>query len=149
KVEAVAQVTKTGYLYLFERRNGRPLFPIEEKSVPASDIPGERTAATQPVPVKPPPFSRQSVSEVDLTDISPEIHEEVLAQFRTYCSGFAFTPPTLRGTIVAPGLHGGATWSGASFDPTTGVLYVNSNDQPNVIKLTERQDGGAEHYRAT
>jgi quinoprotein glucose dehydrogenase len=149
KVEAVAQVTKTGYLYLFERRTGRPLFPIEEKSVPASDVPGERTAATQPVPVKPPPFSRQSVSEADLTDISPEIHAQVLAQFRTYCSGSPFTPPTLRGTIVAPGLHGGATWSGASFDPTTGLLYVNSNDQPNVIKLSERQSDGAERYRAT
>jgi quinoprotein glucose dehydrogenase len=149
KIEAVAQVTKTGYVYLFERRTGRTLFPIEERSAPASDIPGERTAPTQPVPVKPPPFSRQSVSEADLTDISPEIHDEVLARFRSYCCGSAFTPPTLRGTIAAPGLHGGATWSGASVDPTTGVLYVNSNDQPNLIAMVERPDGGAERFHST
>jgi quinoprotein glucose dehydrogenase len=149
KVEAVAQVTKTGYVYLFERRTGRPLFPIEERRVPASDVAGEQTAATQPIPVKPPPFSRQFVGEADLTDISSEVHSEVLARFRTYRSGFNFTPPSLQGTIVVPGLHGGATWSGASFDPTTGVLYVNSNDQPNVITLMERPIGSPERYGPT
>jgi quinoprotein glucose dehydrogenase len=149
KVEAVAQVTKTGYVYLFERRTGRTLFPIVERAVPASDVPGEQTAATQPIPVKPPPFSRQFVGEGDLTDISPEAHAEVLARFATYRSGFNFTPPSLQGTIVVPGLHGGATWSGASFDPTTGILYVNSNDQPNLITLAERPAGNFERYGPT
>jgi quinoprotein glucose dehydrogenase len=149
KVDAVAQVTKTGYVYLFERRTGRPLFPIEERPVPASDIPGEQTPATQPIPVKPLPFSRQFIAETDLTDISPEAQAEVLERFRTYRAEAAFAPPSLRGTIVAPGLHAGATWSGASFDPTTGVLYVNSNDQPNVITLVERAAGSPERYVAT
>ena len=149
RVEAVAQVTKTGYVYLFERRTGRPLFPIEERPSPASDIPGEYTASSQPIPTKPPALSRQFMEEADVTDISPEAHAEVLERFRRYRSGQAFTPPSLQGTVVVPGLHGGATWSGASFDPTTGVLYVNSNDQPNVITLEERAAGNSERYAAT
>src|SRR6185295_1407821 len=102
-----------------------------------SDIPGELAAATQPFPVKPRPFCRQLIEETDLTDISPEAHEEVLERFRTYHGSVAFTPPSTNSTLVVPGFHGGATWSGASFDPTTGILYVNSNEQPNVLRLIE------------
>jgi quinoprotein glucose dehydrogenase len=149
KVEAVAQVTKTGYVYLFKRRDGRPIFPIEERPVPVSDVLGEKTAPTQPIPVKPPPFSRQFVGEADLTDISPEAHADVLGRFGAYRSGLAFTPPSLRGTIVVPGLHGGATWSGASFDPTSGLLYVNSNDQPNLVTLVERAADSPERFGPT
>jgi quinoprotein glucose dehydrogenase len=149
RVEAVAQVTKTGYVYLFNRQTGRPIFPIEERPVPASDVPGEQAARTQPIPSRPPPFSRQFVGEGDLTDVSPEAYAEVLRRFATYRSGPAFTPPSLRGSIAVPGLHGGATWSGASFDPTSGVLYVNSNDQPNIITLLERPAGHPERYRPT
>jgi quinoprotein glucose dehydrogenase len=146
KVDAVAQVTKTGYVFLFNRVDGRPLFPIENRPVPASDIPSEQAARTQPFPVKPPAFCRQSVEESDLSDISPETHEEVVAQFRKYRGGPAFTPPSTNGTITIPGFHGGATWSGASFDPTTGILYVNSNEQPNVIRMIA-DEGAMEPYR--
>ena len=137
KQEAVAQVTKTGFVFLFERVTGKPLFPVEERPVPGSEIPGEQAARTQPFPVKPPPFSRQSIERAELTDISPESHEEVLRRFETFRGSAAFTPPSTNHTLVVPGFHGGATWSGASFDPETGILYVNSNEQPNVARLAE------------
>lgn len=148
KVDAVAQVTKTGYVFLFDRMDGHPLFPIEERPVPGSDLPGEQAACTQPFPVKPPPFAHQSIEESDLSDISPETHAEVLAQFRKYRGGPAFTPPSTNGTIVIPGFHGGATWSGASFDPITGILYINSNEQPNIVHMIA-DDGAMEPYRPT
>jgi quinoprotein glucose dehydrogenase len=147
KVEAVSQVTKTGYVYLFERQTGRPLFPVEDHPVPASDIQGEQAAATQPLPVKPPPFSRQFVGTNDLTDISAQAHDEVAQRSSGFRFGPSFTPPSTQGTVVVPGFHGGATWSGASVDPTTGVLYVNSNEQPNVLTLSKKE--GAEAYVPT
>jgi quinoprotein glucose dehydrogenase len=147
KVDAVAQVTKTGYVFLFDRVDGHPLFAIENRATPASDLPGEQAARTQPFPVKPPPFAQQSIESCDLSDISPETHAEVLAQFHKYRGGPAFTPPSTNGTIVIPGFHGGATWSGASFDPTTGILYVNSNEQPNIVHMIA--DDGPEPYRPT
>ncbi|HVF28434.1 MAG TPA: pyrroloquinoline quinone-dependent dehydrogenase [Pyrinomonadaceae bacterium] len=135
--EAVAQVTKTGYVFLFDRTTGQPLFEIREKAAPQSDVPGEQTAATQVYPVKPPAFVRLGFSEEDVTNISPAARESVLAKMKTMRSGPIFTPPSLRGTIQMPGLHGGATWSGASFDPTTGLLYVNANDMPWQVFLTQ------------
>jgi quinoprotein glucose dehydrogenase len=149
KREAVAQVTKTGFVFLFDRLTGEPLFPVEDRPVPASDLPGEQSAPTQPFPIKPAPFSRQQVTEADLTDTSAEAHEEVLRRFRTYRSGPAFTPPSTNGSIAVPGFHGGATWSGASFNPETGILYVNSNEQPNVITMTETKTNAAEPFKPT
>jgi quinoprotein glucose dehydrogenase len=149
KRDAVAQVTKTGYVFLFDRYTGKPLFPIEERPVPTSDIPDEQSAATQPFPVKPPPFCRQFVGKADLTELSNKTHEEVLSRFRTYRAGPAFTPPSLNGTVVVPGFHGGATWSGAAVDPTTGILYVNSNEQPNVITLAKQNHSSPEPYTPT
>jgi quinoprotein glucose dehydrogenase len=134
-VPAAAQVTKTGYVFLFDRVTGKPLFDIREKPVPASDVPGEQAWPTQPVPVKPPPFSRQQFTEDDITDISPEAYAHVLKRFRELRTGPAHNPPSLQGTVVIPGFHGGATWSGASFDPDTHVLYLNSNNVPNIITL--------------
>jgi quinoprotein glucose dehydrogenase len=145
QVDAVAQVTKTGYVFLFDRETGKPLFDIEERPVPASDVPGEQAAATQPVPVRPPPFSTQSLDESNITDIGPANHASVLARLRAIRSGPAFNPPSKQGTIVVPGFHGGANWSGASFDPTTGVLYVNSNNLVNITTLVETK--GAEKAR--
>jgi quinoprotein glucose dehydrogenase len=136
-VDAVAQVTKTGYVFLFNRETGEPLFEIREVPVPTDGVPGERVWPTQPVPVKPPPFSRTTFTEADVTDISPEARAYVLAQLKNLRAGSGFEPPSLEGTVVVPGFHGGATWSGASFDPTSGVLYVNSNNVPNVIALEE------------
>jgi len=149
KQDTVAQVTNTVFVFLFDRVTGRPSFSVEDRPVPASDIPGEQAAPTQPFPVKPPPFSRQSVTEADLTDISPQAHEEALRLFCLYRSGAAFTPPSTNGTIVIPGFHGGATWSGACFDPTTGLLYVNSNEQPNITRLIQEDGSGREPYRFT
>ena len=149
KVDAAAQVTKTGFVFLFDRLTGQPVFPVEDRPVPASDVPGEQAARTQPFPVKPPPFSRQFVGESDLTDISPEAHEEVTRRFRFYLAGSTCTPPSLKGTIVIPGFHGGATWSGACVDPATGILYVNSNDQPNVTRMVEQEEGSPEAYSHT
>jgi quinoprotein glucose dehydrogenase len=136
-ISAVAQVTKTGYVFLFERETGKPLFDIREQPVPASDIPGERAASSQPIPVKPPPFSVQFLDETNITDIGAANRASVLARLRKIRGGPAFNPPSREGTVVVPGFHGGANWSGASFDPTTGLLYVNSNNIPNITTLVE------------
>ncbi len=139
-VPAAAQVTKTGHVFLFHRETGEPLFDIRETPVPPSDVPGEQAWPTQPIPVRPPPFSRQQFDESDITDISPEAHAAVLKKFRTLRSGPPGTPPSLQGTICLPGFHGGATWSGASFDPQSGLLFVNSNNVPYITKLIATPD---------
>ena len=134
-LEAVAQVTKTGYVFLFDRRSGEPLFPIKEQPVPASDVPGESAWPTQPIPTKPPPFAKQSFTESDVTDIGPANQQHVLERLREIRGGPAFNPPSIQGTVVIPGFLGGATWSGACFDPETGLLYVNANNVPNILAL--------------
>jgi quinoprotein glucose dehydrogenase len=137
RVEAVAQVTKTGYVFLFDRATGKPLFDVKEQPVPPSDVAGESAAATQPVPVKPPPFSVQFLDETNITDIGATNRASVLARLKKIRGGPAFNPPSRQGSVVVPGFHGGANWSGASFDPSTGILYVNSNNVPNIITLVE------------
>jgi quinoprotein glucose dehydrogenase len=146
QVDAVAQVTKTGYVFLFDRETGKPLFDIAEKRVPASDIPGEQASTTQPVPVKPPPFALQFLDETNVTDIGEANRASVLARLGKIRGGPAFNPPSRQGTVVIPGFHGGANWSGASFDPTTGLLYVNSNNVPNIITLAEAEAGDTPRY---
>ena len=141
KIDAAAQVTKTGYVFLFDRETGKPLFDIKDLRVPGSDVPGEQASATQPIPVKPPPFSVQFFDETNVTDIGAANRASVLERLRKIRSGPAFNPPSLRGTVVIPGFHGGANWSGASFDPTTGLLYINSNNVPNIITLAESKPG--------
>lgn len=135
KVEAVAQITKTGYVYVFNRRTGEPLFPIAYRKAPPSPLDGEKLAATQPYPVKPPPFTRQAFTEDMITTRTPEAHKAVLDMFRKLDSNGMFTPPSLRGTILMPGTDGGGEWGGAAFDPETALLYVNSNEQPWVIRM--------------
>ena len=139
-VDAVAQVTKTGYVFLFDRVTGTPLFEIEERPVPQSDLPGEQAWPTQPIPVKPPPFTRQFFGEQELTDISVEAHQNALERHRKLRTGPAFIPPSRQGSLVL-GWIGGASWSGASFDPTTGLLYVNSNSLLRVLKAHEADPG--------
>jgi quinoprotein glucose dehydrogenase len=138
-IDAVAQVTKTGYLFLFDRETGKSLFEIKEHPVPVSEVPGEEAWPTQPIPVKPPPFSAQSLDETNITDIGQANRASVLARLRKVRGGPAFNPPSKQGTVVIPGFHGGANWSGASFDPTTGLLYVNSNNVPNIITLRDTE----------
>ncbi|AMV38460.1 pyrroloquinoline quinone-dependent dehydrogenase [Planctomyces sp. SH-PL62] len=137
KVDAVAQVTKTGYVFLFDRETGKPLFDVEDRPVPASEVAGERASATQPVPVKPPPFAVQTLDESNVTDIGEANRAVVLERLRKLKTGVPFLPPSREGTVVIPGYHGGATWSGASFDPATGRLFVNSNNVPNILTMTE------------
>jgi quinoprotein glucose dehydrogenase len=146
RVDAVAQVTKTGYVFLFDRETGKPLFDVVEQPVPGSDVPGEQASPTQPIPVKPPTFAAQSLDETNVTDIGEANRASVLARIRKVRSGPAFNPPSRQGTVVIPGFHGGANWSGASFDPATGILYVNSNNVPNIITIVESKPGGAPRY---
>lgn len=135
KIDAVAQLTKMGFVFVLDRDTGKPLFPVEERPVPASDVPGEHTSSTQPFPMKPPALSQQIVTEQDLTERTPEAHAFALQWFRTLRTSGLFTPPSFQGTLETPGLHGGANWSGGSFDPATSTLYVNTNDVPYVVKL--------------
>ena len=137
RVDAVAQITKTGFVFLFDRENGRPLFPVEERAVPASTLAGEQAWATQPIPQKPAPFARQAITEADLTTSSPETHAAVLARFRTLRNEGLFTPPSRQGTIVLPGFDGGGEWGGAAVDRATGVLYVNASDVPWIAAMRD------------
>lgn len=129
-VKAVVQVTKQGFAYTFDRVTGEPIWPIEERPVPASDVPGERASPTQPFPTKPPPFERQGITKDDLVDFTPELHAKALSVFEKLRTGPLFTPPSLRGTIVLPGPNGGSNWRGAGVDPESGMLYVPSITQP-------------------
>jgi quinoprotein glucose dehydrogenase len=108
---------KTGFLYVLDRETGAPVWPIEERPVPPSDVPGERAAPTQPFPTRPAPFARQGITEADLIDFTPALRERALAIFRQYRSGPMFTPPSLQGTITMPGVIGGAGWGSTAFDP--------------------------------
>ncbi|HKW39952.1 MAG TPA: PQQ-binding-like beta-propeller repeat protein [Gemmatimonadales bacterium] len=151
RIDAVAQVTKSGHVFVFERETGRPLFPIQFRKYPSSDVEGEVTADSQPLPLVPEPFARQQLTEDMLTDRTPEAHRAVLERFRKVRSGGQFIPVSLQGTIVFPGLDGGAEWGGAAFDPETAMLYVNANEMPWIVSLVERAPvtagtGGRELY---
>jgi quinoprotein glucose dehydrogenase len=137
-IDAVAQVTKSGHLFLFERATGKPLFPIQYRAYPKSDVEGEVTADSQPLPLVPEPFTRQAVTEDMLTERTPEAHRAMLERFRTLRSSGQFVPASLQGTIVFPGLDGGAEWGGAAVDPATSILYVNANEMPWTVSLVER-----------
>ena len=138
--DAVAQVTKMGTLFLLDRETGKPLLPVEDRKVPASDVDGELLAATQPFPVKPKPFARQEVNEDLLTDISPEAHAFALAKFKKLRGGVPFAAPSLQGTIYSPGTLGGALWGGCAFDPSTQRLFVNSSELPSIVTLRDVRD---------
>jgi quinoprotein glucose dehydrogenase len=137
-VDAVAQITKSGFVFVFDRENGRALFPIVERAVPASDLDGEQTWPTQPFPLKPAPFARQSMSEQDLTELTPSAHAAALARFHTLRHDGLFAPPSREGTVVLPGFDGGGEWGGAAVDRVTGVMYVNASDVPWIAAMHER-----------
>lgn len=135
-VDAVAQVTKSGHVFVFNRETGEPLFPIEERLVPPSDLQGESAWPTQPVPQKPAPFARQVFSADEITDVSPESRKAVLDRFVRVRPHTPFMPPSNEGTIIFPGFDGGAEWGGAATDPA-GVLYVNANEMPWILTMVE------------
>jgi quinoprotein glucose dehydrogenase len=137
-VDAVAQITKSGHVFVFERETGKPLFPIEYRAVSTSGAEGESLAATQPFPVKPPAFSRQAFTENMATRRTEAAHAAVLARLRKVRSAGQFEPPSLEGTVVFPGFDGGGEWGGAAFDPDTGLLYVNANEMAWILRLVER-----------
>jgi quinoprotein glucose dehydrogenase len=146
-IPAVAQITKTGFTFVFDRVTGKPLFDIEEAPVPKSETPGEQAWPTQPKPLKPPPYARQSMRRDELTDVTPES--------RAYCGklledaviGDIFTPVGLKPTVLFPGTNGGANWGGASYDPETHTLYVNSMDVGMLYRMTARPAGSLIPFR--
>ena len=137
-VDAVAQITKSAYVFVFDRETGKPLFPIEYRKVPQTDVDGETTAATQPFPLAPPPFARQLLTEDMLTRRTPAAHQAAVEQFRKLRSAGQFVPPSFQGTVIFPGFDGGGEWGGAAFDPATGLLYVNANEMAWILRLIDR-----------
>jgi quinoprotein glucose dehydrogenase len=137
EVAAVAQATKSGHVFVFDRETGEPLFPVEERPYPASDLEGEQTWPTQPLPVRPPPFSRQVLAEDGVTDVSPEGRAAVLERLRQVRSGGQFVPPSTQGTVIYPGFDGGAEWGGSAWDPETRLLYVNANEMAWILEMLE------------
>ena len=138
RVDAVAQITKSGHVFVFERETGKPVFPIEERDVPASEVDGEKLSRKQPVPLKPPAFSRQQLTEEMLTNRTPEANKWAVEQLRKVKSTGQFAPPSFEGSVVFPGYDGGGEWGGAAFDPETGLLYVNANEMAWILKLVQR-----------
>ena len=134
-IKAVAQVSKQGFTYVFDRRTGAPVWPIEERPVPQSTVPGERTHPTQPFPTRPPAYERQGMGEADLIDFTPELKAAAQEAVKEFVIGPLFTPPSEKGTIQMPGWAGGANWAGATFDPETQVLYVPSFTSPIVVQM--------------
>ncbi len=149
KIDAVAQVTKSGHVFVFDRETGESLFPLEEKKYAASDLKGEEAWPTQVFPTLPKPFSRQTFSEKDYTDISLEANAYVRRRMEGVRKGGQYIPPTTEGMLMLPGFDGGAEWGGAGYDPETGVLYVNGNEMPwihQMIDLDEQRTEGARAY---
>jgi len=146
RIKAISQPTKQAWIYAFDRTNGQPIWPIEEKPVPQSDVPGEKTSATQPFPSKPPAFDRQGVSTDDLIDFTPELHKAALDLVTHYKLGPIFTPAVVSrlegplATLMLPSATGGGNWQGGSFDPDTGFLYIFSNTNITQLGLV-RSDG--------
>ncbi len=138
KVEAVAQITKQGFVFVFERETGKPLFDIEEVPVAINGVPGEVLSPTQPRPTKPAPFARQSFKEEEIS-LFAENRNELVEQYRKIRKGW-YDPPSLEGTLIFPGFDGGGEWGGAAFDKETGLLYVNATEMPWVLQLTKEKN---------
>ncbi|MES2304700.1 MAG: PQQ-binding-like beta-propeller repeat protein [Gemmatimonadota bacterium] len=134
-VPVVAIAGKTGFLYLFNRLTGAPLWPIEERAVPSSSIPGEVTAATQPFPTRPIPFARQGIADSDLVDFTPRVHAMARTLVAGRTLGPMFTPPSLAGTIAVPGWIGGAGWGGMTANPDRGIIFIKGTNKPSLLTL--------------
>lgn len=137
RIKAVAQVSKQGFVYVFDRVTGQPVWPIEERPVPSSNAPGEKTHPTQPFPTIPPPFDKQGLTDDNVVDFTPELRAQALDVLKQFDRGPLFTPPTERGSVQMPGNVGGSDWGGAGVDPETGFLYVPSLTSPIVVQLVK------------
>ena len=139
-IKAVALITKQAWVYVFDRVTGEPVWPIEERPVPQSDVPGEKSSPTQPFPTKPAPFDRQGFSTDDLIDFTLELRAAAETIVSEYRIGPMFTPPSLRGangvrgTLLMPALTGGGNWQGGAVDPETGIIYIPSVNQPDELR---------------
>jgi quinoprotein glucose dehydrogenase len=151
RIPAVAQVTKQGLTYVFDRVSGAPVWPIIERPVPRSDVPGESSAPTQPIPTLPEPFERQGITPDELNDLTPGIHAEALRIASQYRFGPLFNPPSVvtptnLGTLQVPGSQGGANWQGAVADPETGLLYVSSTSTITYMGVVDEPDRSNVRY---
>ena len=135
-IKAIMQVSKQAFTYVFDRATGEPVWPIDERPVPPSTVPGEQAAPTQPFPTRPPAFDLQGTTEDSLIDLTPELRQRALEKLRQFDYGPLYTPPTERGTLMLPGLIGAASWGGAGFDAETGILYVPSRTSPSIARPT-------------
>jgi quinoprotein glucose dehydrogenase len=130
-IDAVAQITKHGFIFMFDRTNGQPIFPISEKPVPtANALPGEHPWPTQPIPTLPQPFARQHFGLEDVTDLSPKAHQEMMEKYKKVKYNTAFAPPSKDGDWIFPGFDGGGEWGGAAVDPETGIMYISNSEMP-------------------
>ena len=136
-IDAVAQITKHGYIFLFDRTNGKPVFPIEEKPVPTIGLPGEELWPTQPIPTLPEPFARQKFGPEDVTDLTPETHQEMMEKYKMVKYQTMFAPPSKDGSWIFPGFDGGGEWGGAAVDPESGILYVNASEIPWALTMID------------
>ena len=145
KIKAVAQVTKQAFCFVFDRVTGKPVWPIEERPVPQSAVPGEFSSLTQPFPTKPAPFDRQGLTHDDLIDFTPALRKQALSAIEDYDYGALYTPPSEKGTIAMPGIIGGASWAGAAVDPDKGIIYIPSYTYPAIITLNKAKDSKADY----
>ncbi len=141
EIDAVAQVTKQGFVFVLTREKGEPVFPIEERAVPASNLPGEQAWPTQPFPTKPKPYARQLITEKDLSNYSDSDHAAVVKKFRSMRYEGIYTPPDLKGTLMIPGTRGGSNWGGAAYDPATNTLYIRGTDAPDIQTIIKEDPG--------
>jgi membrane-bound PQQ-dependent dehydrogenase (glucose/quinate/shikimate family) len=148
-IPAVVEVTKMGLVFILDRVTGRPIYPVEEQPVPASDVPGEATWPTQPIPQRPPPLSRSSMTRDEISDVTPESHRFCIELFDQLHSQGRYTPPGMKPTLVFPGTLGGATWSGVSFDPSLGYIFVNTNEAGAIGWMEEQPQGSPVRYAHT
>jgi quinoprotein glucose dehydrogenase len=139
KVDVAVQTTKHGFIFMFDRATGAPIHPINEVAVPKSELVGEQTSPTQPVPTFFIPFVRQEIAEADLLKegIPDSSYQDILKKFRSYKTGNMWNPPSIQGTLQSPGWNGGNEWGGPSYDPTTGIMYINGNESPWVVRMTD------------
>ena len=146
-VDAVVQLSKQGWIMVFDRENGKPLFPIEERVVTQSRMKDEYSFATQPFPVKPAPLSRHHFDSSLVTDISKESHDFVMKEISKYSYGEIYLPQYTDGIIQIPGFRGGGEWSGGAFDPETNIMYIGANEIPNIVQLVELKNDDEELYK--
>jgi quinoprotein glucose dehydrogenase len=148
-IDAVAQETKEGFVFTFDRVTGKPVWPIEERPVPASDVQGEHASTTQPFPSKPPAIAPQGVTDADAFDLTPELKAEAIAELKKYRVGPLFTPPSYKGTLMLPGVLGGGNWGGGAFDPETGLLYVKTTNVAHIARVKQPDPKQADPQRAS